>query len=366
MPRKRPPFVELWRDRHGKVRVYFRKDRGPRIALPDAIGTDAFNTAYQQALMGEIGPIRDRVIRAQPGTIAALIASYVKSANYINLRETTKTGYATRIEVLRVQHGHRTVAGLSRERINTGILQPYADRPGAALSILKMLRVLIRHAIDIGWLKYDPSLGIKRPKIQRIRSWTEDEIDQFRKTWSLGTKQRLAFELFLNSGQRRSDVVRMAWSHITDANKIAVVQQKTGRRLLIPLHQDLARVLASMKREHLAILTTAYGKPFSVDGFSQWMRDAISEAGLPLACQPHGLRKATGRRLAEAGATAKMIMSVLGHTTLAEAERYTEEADQVGLAEDAVIRLEGHKANSRAQTTFDRLGKTRKIQRKSK
>jgi site-specific recombinase XerD len=69
-----------------------------------------------------------------------------------------------------------------------------------------------------------------------------------------------------------------------------------------------------------------YGKPFTVDGFSQWMRDAISEARLPLECQPHGLRKATGRRLAEAGATAKMIMSILGHTTLSEAERYTEEA----------------------------------------
>jgi hypothetical protein len=56
------------------------------------------------------------------------------------------------------------------------ILQPYADRPGAAISILKMLRVLIRHAINIGWLRQDPSLGIKRPKLQRIRSWTEQEI----------------------------------------------------------------------------------------------------------------------------------------------------------------------------------------------
>jgi len=96
--------------------------------------------------------------------------------------------------------------------------------------------------------------------------------------------------------------------------------------------------LAALKREHISILTTMYGKPFTVDGFSQWMRDAITDAGLSLGCQPHGLRKATGRRLAEAGATAKMIMSVLGHITLAEAERCTEEADQAGLAEDAVIK----------------------------
>jgi enterobacteria phage integrase len=62
---------------------------------------------------------------------------------------------------------------------------------------------------------------------------------------------------------------------------------KTGRRLLIPLHRDLVATLAAAKREHISILTTMFGKPFTVDGFSQWMRDAITEAGLPLGCQPH-------------------------------------------------------------------------------
>jgi integrase len=154
----------------------------------------------------------------------------------------------------------------------------------------------------------------------------------------------------------------MAWSHITADNKIVVVQQKpqTKKRLLIPLHRDALTALAAAKRAHVSILTTMYNKPFTVDGFSQWLRHAITDAGLRLECQPHGLRKATGRRLAEAGATAKMIMSILGHTTLAEAERYTEEADQAGLAEDAVIKLEGHKANRFAQTASAGLGKTAK------
>jgi enterobacteria phage integrase len=97
-----------------------------------------------------------------------------------------------------------------------------------------------------------------------------------------------------------------------------------------------------------------------VDGFSQWMREAITDAGLPLDCQPHGLRKATARRLAEAGSTAKMILSVLGHATLAEAERYTEEADQASLAEVAVIKLEGHKANRFPQTLSRGLGNSPK------
>ena len=79
---------------------------------------------------------------------------------------------------------------------------------------------------------------------------------------------------------------------------------------------------------------------------------------------PHGLRKATGHRLAEAGATAKMIMAILDHTTLAEAERYTEEADQAALAEVEVIKLEGHKANRFPQTASASLGmRTKKIRK---
>ena len=365
MPRKLPPFVECWRDRHGKVRVYYRKGRGRRIPLPSSIGSDEFNVAYQAALTGHLEAKQGRRLPDQTGTIAALITSYMRGSGYVGLRATTKAGYASRIEMLRTKHGQRTVAGLTRERILKGILEPYADRPGAAHSILKMLRVLVRHTIDIGWLNHDPSLGIKRPKINRIRSWTENEIETFRKNWPLGTKQRLAFEMFLNTGQRRSDVVRMAWSHMAGDNKIVVVQQKTGKRLLIPLHRDLITACAEAKRDHVSILTTMYGKPFTVDGFSQWMRTAITDAGLPRDCQPHGLRKATGRRLAEAGATAKMIMSILGHTTLAEAERYTEDADQESLAEAAVIRLEGHKANRIAQTTSPGLGETSKTKGKT-
>jgi hypothetical protein len=77
-------------------------------------------------------------------------------------------------------------------------------------------------------------------------------------------------------------------------------------------------------------------------------------------------RGAAGRRLAEAGCTANEIMSVLGHRTLAEAERYTREADQAWLATEAVAKLEGHKTNKPAQTDTRSLGRKTKTEEKSK
>jgi hypothetical protein len=45
-------------------------------------------------------------------------------------------------------------------------------------------------------------------------------------------------------------------------------------------------------------------------------------------CRPHGLRKAAGRSLAEAGCTQHEIMSALGLKILAEVEQYTGQANQ--------------------------------------
>jgi integrase len=78
------------------------------------------------------------------------------------------------------------------------------------------------------------------------------------------------------------------------------------------------------------------------------MHDSIVKAGLPADCVTHGLRKAAGRRLAEAGCSAKQIMSVLGHKTLAEAGRYTKDAEQRRLAADAFAILE-EKENKKSQ-----------------
>src|SRR4029077_5625032 len=86
-------------------------------------------------------------------------------------------------------------------------------------------------------------------------------------------------------------------------------QEDSDEKLVIPMHRNLRGELALAKREHLAILTTAFGQPFSLKGFGNFISDAIQAAGLPARCKAHGLRKAAARRLAEAGCTAKKIQA---------------------------------------------------------
>jgi hypothetical protein len=203
----------------------------------------------------------------------------MRSAQFIGLRDTSKKGYQTRLEQIRVDHGHRAVAGLNRDRINSFILAPYADRPGAMLDILKKMRILIAHAIEKGWLKYDPSLGIKRPKSKPVRRWRDSEMAAFEARWPLGTKQRTAYELMLNVGTARVDVHMMTWSQI-DTEGVQYTRRKSGEHVDIGMSKTLRAALDATPRD-VVIITTEFGRPYTVDGFSGFMRDAMKAAGLP-------------------------------------------------------------------------------------
>ncbi|MFY9834569.1 MAG: tyrosine-type recombinase/integrase, partial [Methylocystis sp.] len=75
--------------------------------------------------------------------------------------------------------------------------------------------------------------------------------------------------------------------------------------------------------EREAFISTGNGKAFTAAGLGNAFREWMRQAALPEKLSLHGLRKATGRRLAEAGCTPHQIMAILGHKSLSEAERYT-------------------------------------------
>lgn len=362
MRKKLPPNVEK-NIVKGHVYLSYRVGKGSRIRLPSDPASDEFKQAYAAAVAGEIEK-RPALATDAARSIGALVTSYLNSDAFRSLGDGSKSGYRSRMDQIRRDHGHRAVAGLTKERIEEKILRPLHNRPGAKIDTHKKLHILIGHAIELKWLATDPMTGIKRGKSKEIRAWTDAEMAAFEKRWPFGTKQRAAYELMLNVGTARVDVHQTTWAQ-ADAEGFEYTRRKTGVPVAVAMAQSLKKALAALKRKHVCILTTEYGKPFTVDGFSGWMRDAMTEAGLPLDCRPHGLRKTFGRLLADAGATAHEIMAALGHLTLAEAERYTREADRRRGGRRAIVKLEDHKANRIPQTASARLGKSAKAKGKS-
>jgi integrase len=215
----------------------------------------------------------------------------------------------------------------------------------------------MQHAISIGLREDDPTVGVKALKVKSdgFHSWTEGEISQFVNTHRVGSRERLAFDLLLYTGQRRSDVVRMGPQHIQDG-AIEVRQEKTGTIVRVPIHPELQRSLDAVTTGHLAFLVTKAGSPFSLGAFSNWFRKACARAHLQ-NCPAHGLRKAAARRLAEAGCTPHEISAITGHRSLGEVARYTRAAEQRRLADSAMGKLQREHRFTNPDGRFVKSGK---------
>lgn len=334
-------YVQTFKDRHGKPRHYFRRPGHQRRVLPGEPGSAEFMAAYAEAAGTSLSVGAGRT---KPRTINALIVAYYGSAGFKKaLRPSTQATYRNTLERFRAKHGDKSVANIEPRHVDA-ILEGMGDTPGAANNLRKRLRKLFRLAVKLGWRTSNPVLETEALPTgsKGFTPWSEEDITAFEARWPSGTRQRLALALLLYTGQRRSDVVRMGRQHVKDG-RISVCQLKTDARLQIRLHPALQKELEG--RTGMTFILTEYGEPFSAAGFSQWFREQAEAAGLR-GRTPHGLRKAAGRRLAEAGCTAKEIGAVLGHTTLKEVERYTRDADQVRLADAAMDRIE----NSECQT----------------
>ena len=319
------PYVQQYR-RRGKLYYYFRR-KGVRIRLRGEPGSPEFQAAFAAALSGEKRP-KSAGPAPTKGTFAGLVAAYYASPEFINLRASTKRTYRTVLDSLREAHGDKRVARLERHHIKAEMAK-LADRPAAANKFFRFMHMLLEHAVELEWIPSNPARGIKKLRVpgDGFQEWPEALIEQYEAHWPLGTKQRLAFDLLLYTGQRRQTIPTMARSNLR-GGEIRVTQEKTGARLWLPIHPSLQASIGATATTGLFFIETEYGKPFTTAGFGNWFRKKCDAAGIHAGYAAHGLRKAAGRRLAEAGCTAHEIMSVLGHKSLSEAERYTRGADQ--------------------------------------
>jgi integrase len=342
---KRPPkYVHGFIDRHGKPRFYLRRAGFKKVPLPGLPWSCQFMEAYEQAIAGQPVPLDVGAKYTKPGSIRALAISYFQSVDYRSMQARTQRVYRGLIERFCEQadkdgnkYGDKRAALIGREHV-VRLIATKAEKPEAANQFRKVLRAMMKHAVDIGLRADDPTRDVRaiRVKSDGFHSWSDAEIAQFEKCHPIGSRARLAFALLLYTGQRRSDVVRMGCQHVRDG-VLTVRQQKTGTKLSIPVHPTLQAILGTVS-DNLTFLTTQFGKPFTSNGFGNWFRDQCNAAGLP-QCSAHGLRKAAARRLAEAGCTAHEIASITGHASLKQIAHYTKAADQGRLANAAMEKV---------------------------
>ena len=372
-------------DRHGNVRVYFRRVQrradGTRavtkIRLTDPVGSPVFMARYE-ALLAETAtdpsaPPPEPSLDARPprGSWRALCLAYMASPAFRVLDPGTR-----RTRQLILEHTwaerlnpstDRLFANFPVTAITTKVLRVLRDRkagPAAGNNRVRAFRAVLRWAHGEEIIATDPSRDLARNALpgDGWHTWTPDEIARFEARHPVGTKARLALALLMYTGARRSDVVRLGRQHERDG--CLVFRPWKGRArasaalVSMPISAELAAVLAAGPAGDMTYLVTAYGRPFTAAGFGAWFRDRCDEAGLA-HCSAHGVRKAAATRAAEAGATAHQLMAMFGWLKIDEAELYTRAADRRRLAAEAAPLLSWPRSvgHSRAEPPGKQRGK---------
>lgn len=212
-------------------------------------------------------------------------------------------------------------------------LDSMADRPGAQGAALTALRVLESFAAGPRELiPYPITTGVKSIGSKGGHTpWTESQIA----TAIEHARPDISRAILLGAwtGQRISDLVKMAWTDIQENDGrlgIHVVQKKTGLELWIPFTRQLEEAISTWERRPAPLLLKRDGTRWtSADLGMAWQAERNRNQKLA-DCRGlvfHGLRASACVRLRRRGASEAEISAMVG-MSIPMVSRYCRFADQ--------------------------------------
>ena len=272
-------------------------------------------------------------------SLAWLSSQYFNSAKFKQLAPNTQTVRRRILNRICEKDGHKPFSLLEPRHIRMR-RDAKLETPAAANNELKVFKQLFSFAAEYDLAERNPAKDVPYLKTysEGFHSWSPEEVIQFQGHHPIGTKARLAFELLLLTGQRRSDIVKFGHRHVKDGWFVFTQEKNRNRKpvkLSIPILPELQLVLSNSRLGKDSFLVTEFDKSFTSNGFGNWFRKRCNEAGLP-QCTAHGLRKAGATRAAENGATDQQLMTMFGWTTSKQVIHYTRAANQKTLAESGM------------------------------
>lgn len=337
MPRDRLDYLRHEKNRHGTWCWYFRKDDGPRIRLHGEYRSKQFMEGYRAALEGRKV---DPEAQSRSGSIAWLVARYEASGAFLAMADGSRYMRSNLLSKQTAAIGHVPCGRIRKAEIQA-MMQKRAATPFQANNMLSAVSMLFAYAVDHGHVSANPCDGVKPfpTKSDGHHTWSVDEVEQYRARHPVGTRARLAIDLLLFTGLRRSDLIKIGRQHVKDG-VLSIRTKKSGQVVTIPIFPELRASIDATKTGDLAFLVAERGRPFQApESFGAWFRKRCDEAGLSEDCTAHGVRKAGATIAANNGASAHELMAMYAWSRISMAERYTKAADQTRLARSAAERI---------------------------
>ena len=171
------------------------------------------------------------------------------------------------------------------------------------------------------------------------RPWSDEQIAIA--SAKLDGVVRRGFLLYLYTGQRGSDVVRLGWTDI-DEGGFNLKQAKTGVEVWCPIVPELAAEMASWTRAPGPFLRQANNQNYDRRLFWKHFTEAVEAIPQLAEVTLHGLRCTAVIRLRRAGLSVGQIGDIVG-MSLGTITRYCRFADRKSGGKAALIQMAGYR-----------------------
>jgi integrase len=355
---KLPKGVSLdrnWRTR--EARYYFRAPERPKIRLRETPGTKAFDDEVACARLGvpyvkpgekpAEKPTLKRELRE--GTFDWLVAEYKrrvagKISDLVWGRRSRMLEEISNYQFGKARTGDLPFSDMKRRHV-LEIRDEIRKTPGAQNDVIRALSAMFSWAVDndIRGAVINPASKIKLLRSgDGYHTWTVDEVRRYEAKHPEGSKARLFLHMALFTGLRLSDLAILGRQHM-QGGWITIRPGKTSKKkdavvVELPILSALQATIDGSEIGNMTLLTTEFGKPFTVNGLGNKMRDWCDAAEL-FHCTTHGLRKAGATIAAENGATDEELMAIFGWTTKSQTTTYTKKARRKKIAAGAIHKL---------------------------
>lgn len=333
--------LNLEHTRHKKAKWVYRVGHGPRKTIKGIYGTPDFWAQYEALERGDVASVPVKTASARL-SVAWCLEQLFASRRWIKLAGESRKQLSYQFTKIKNNIGKDDVRKLTRKGILKGF-NNRADTPSDANKYLRAMTMLCEFCVDEEWLEASPVVKIAKLATgdgEGFYTWTRDDFAKFEAHWKIGTMQRLAYEIYFNTGLRRGDVHKFGSQHINRQSEFRV---KTGKTKIVvegDITPRLARAIEATECGELTFLLTEKTKtPFqSAQSLGNWFGPVCKAAGVP--GNGHGIRKGVAVILAENKMTQAQLNAFFGWSFASkESATYIARASRKTLAKEGAAIL---------------------------
>ena len=211
---------------------------------------------------------------------------------------------------------------------------------------LAAVRAFFKFLEREGALAENPAATVSTPKLDKTlpRILTEEELnsllDRVGEAAKAGNpllrRDRAILELLYASGLRVSELVGLDLRSVNFGDQMLLVRGKGRKERIVPFGSKASqalddylpareRILRDTRKAGMtALFVNARGERLTTRSVDRVVKKYVSTFGPNLRVSPHSLRHAFASHLLTEGADLRAIQEMLGHTSLATTQKYTQ------------------------------------------